>query len=89
MSMARRRAEGSWCRGLQYGIGAAAGVTAEARGSAGAPDLAGALATSSGSGASSRTPFRAEKRSGARSSGRYWARTSDPQLVELVLSQLS
>jgi hypothetical protein len=22
-------------------------------------------------------------------SGRYWARTSDPQLVELVLSQLS
>jgi hypothetical protein len=23
------------------------------------------------------------------SSGRYWARTSDPQLVELVLSQLS
>jgi hypothetical protein len=24
-----------------------------------------------------------------RRSGRYWARTSDPQLVELVLSQLS
>jgi hypothetical protein len=23
------------------------------------------------------------------SDGRYWARTSDPQLVELVLSQLS
>ena len=23
------------------------------------------------------------------SNGRYWARTSDPQLVELVLSQLS
>jgi hypothetical protein len=27
--------------------------------------------------------------SGAFMSGRYWARTSDPQLVELVLSQLS
>ena len=27
--------------------------------------------------------------SGAFSYGRYWARTSDPQLVELVLSQLS
>ena len=27
--------------------------------------------------------------SGASSDGRYWARTSDPQLVELVLSQLS
>ncbi len=27
--------------------------------------------------------------SGAFVSGRYWARTSDPQLVELVLSQLS
>ena len=26
---------------------------------------------------------------GAFLSGRYWARTSDPQLVELVLSQLS
>ena len=26
---------------------------------------------------------------GLPSSGRYWARTSDPQLVELVLSQLS
>src|SRR5688572_12223367 len=26
---------------------------------------------------------------GGFSSGRYWARTSDPQLVELVLSQLS
>jgi hypothetical protein len=26
---------------------------------------------------------------GAFSDGRYWARTSDPQLVELVLSQLS
>jgi hypothetical protein len=25
----------------------------------------------------------------AESDGRYWARTSDPQLVELVLSQLS
>jgi hypothetical protein len=25
----------------------------------------------------------------AGSDGRYWARTSDPQLVELVLSQLS
>ena len=24
-----------------------------------------------------------------REDGRYWARTSDPQLVELVLSQLS
>jgi hypothetical protein len=32
-----------------------------------------------------------EKRplTGAFVSGRYWARTSDPQLVELVLSQLS
>jgi hypothetical protein len=29
------------------------------------------------------------RRSGAFVSGRYWARTSDPQLVELVLSQLS
>jgi hypothetical protein len=27
--------------------------------------------------------------SGAFRGGRYWARTSDPQLVELVLSQLS
>jgi hypothetical protein len=27
--------------------------------------------------------------SGAFPYGRYWARTSDPQLVELVLSQLS
>jgi hypothetical protein len=27
--------------------------------------------------------------SGAFLDGRYWARTSDPQLVELVLSQLS
>jgi hypothetical protein len=27
--------------------------------------------------------------SGAFCDGRYWARTSDPQLVELVLSQLS
>jgi hypothetical protein len=27
--------------------------------------------------------------SGAFANGRYWARTSDPQLVELVLSQLS
>src|SRR5688572_5221996 len=27
--------------------------------------------------------------SGTFPSGRYWARTSDPQLVELVLSQLS
>lgn len=26
---------------------------------------------------------------GSRGDGRYWARTSDPQLVELVLSQLS
>jgi hypothetical protein len=25
----------------------------------------------------------------AMANGRYWARTSDPQLVELVLSQLS
>jgi hypothetical protein len=34
--------------------------------------------------ASSRTRLRT-----AKFSGRYWARTSDPQLVELVLSQLS
>ena len=26
---------------------------------------------------------------GIQANGRYWARTSDPQLVELVLSQLS
>ena len=29
------------------------------------------------------------RRGQSRKSGRYWARTSDPQLVELVLSQLS
>ena len=32
---------------------------------------------------------RTPRRGGAFESGRYWARTSDPQLVELVLSQLS
>jgi catechol 2,3-dioxygenase-like lactoylglutathione lyase family enzyme len=31
----------------------------------------------------------AERRRTSIGSGRYWARTSDPQLVELVLSQLS
>jgi hypothetical protein len=35
-------------------------------------------------------PERAESEAGeAEKHGRYWARTSDPQLVELVLSQLS
>ena len=43
-----------------------------------------------------RTSWCAERRSpwmiglaGLSADGRYWARTSDPQLVELVLSQLS
>ena len=39
-----------------------------------------------------RLPFGKQEKapgSGAFLDGRYWARTSDPQLVELVLSQLS
>ena len=41
--------------------------------------------------AASDRPRKAETRTTVRVSGdgRYWARTSDPQLVELVLSQLS
>ena len=36
-----------------------------------------------------RRPGKEKPRVSGAFSGRYWARTSDPQLVELVLSQLS
>jgi hypothetical protein len=39
--------------------------------------------------ASVRSNYETPALAGVSVSGRYWARTSDPQLVELVLSQLS